>query len=161
MPRCLSAQAARSQVHPAWHLKTHTPHPTSFPGVFGDLQRGVAEIGWANLYVMEQRRDILEFTDWYLVEPTCVYMRRPTPHSGIYMYLLLLPLDRTVWLSGLAALLSVAAFYSLQSCLWKDWAGTTSLYSLVLFGVSVTFSHSSDFAHRQQPRGLRLASIYT
>ncbi len=51
-------------------------------GLAGDLQFGVAEIGWAHLFVSEGRRAAMDFTDAYLVEPFCFLAPRERPYQA-------------------------------------------------------------------------------
>ncbi len=75
----------------------------------GDFQRGIAEIGWANLYVTPKRFHIMDFSDFYVMEPACFLMPRPQPYSGAII--LILPLDLRTWLFGIFTLITILVFY--------------------------------------------------
>ncbi len=49
------------------------------------------------MYATEERKAFMDFTDWYLVEPACILMKRPKPRSGLHI--LILPLDEVVLLN--------------------------------------------------------------
>ena len=55
------------------------PPETGFmwDGVVGDLEAGLAEITWANFFVTPERAKVIDYTNWYLVEPNCFFVRRP------------------------------------------------------------------------------------
>ncbi len=111
----------------------------------------MAEIGWANMFINERRGAILDFTDWYLVEESCFLGRSPEPYVGIYT--LLLPLEASVWLLGLASLGAIVAFYAVVSL--TDVPPRAKFDSLVLYAICVAFRESHRSTYTMQGNGLR------
>ena len=45
-------------------------------GVVGDLQFGRADINWGHLFIFDRRLKIMDFTQWYFIDSTCVMVPR-------------------------------------------------------------------------------------
>ncbi len=119
-------------------------------GLLGDFQHSMAEIGWANLFVTRDRLDIMEFSDWYLSDPSCFLFKQLEPYSGIS--LLIFPLGSMVWTFGLISLVVVAFFYLLHYLVWPD---HFHVGELLLFEVAITFEVSQDSLHHVTTYALR------
>ncbi len=122
----------------------------SSSGLIGDLQRGVAEIGWANLFVTRQRLRHMDLTGWYLVDPTCFLFRRREPYHGIYSFYF--PLEGATWIGILVTLAVVAVFYLAHSLAWPS---VISFGSSLLYEMSVLFKESHHKTHAMTTHGLR------
>ena len=48
----------------------------TWSGVVGEMHRGEADIVWAHLYATQERREIMTFTQWYFMDPTCILVPR-------------------------------------------------------------------------------------
>ncbi len=106
-------------------------------------------MGWANLYIVKDRMAVMDFSDYFLVEPACILMKKPNPYHGIYS--LVLPLSKETWAGFGIALLALAAFYLLHSRLLP----LPPLATLVLHGTALTLARSDDRSHRLYTHGLR------
>ena len=116
----------------------------------GDFQRGVADIGWANLFVLPSREAAMDFSDWYLVDPSCFMIARKKPYSGIYS--LIFPLDGMTWFLGLMSVLVVAAFYGIHA---RSGLPSPSFDVLVMFIAQVALKESDKLANIWQTNSLR------
>ncbi len=110
----------------------------------------MSEIGWANMWFKEERMDVMDFTDYYATEWSCILMPKPKPYLGIYS--LVLPLKRETWLGLAIALLGLVAFYMAHSLAWPG----PTLADLLLYCVAVVLEKSSALTHHaMSTRGLR------
>ncbi len=126
------------------------PHP----GLLGDLQQGVAEIGWANLFVTKDRFSVMDFSNQYLTEPTCFLFKRPNPYSGIFS--LVFPLRAETWFAILASLAAVAAFYRLHGTVLARYDSSPLTFGkLMLYEASVSFRESNHYTHVKTTQSLR------
>ncbi len=117
----------------------------------GDLQWGIAEVAWGNLFITAERSKMIDYSDWYLVEPSCFLAQSPEAYSGIYT--LLLPLEVPVWLCSLLALATVLSIYKFYAS--SDAYPAVNVGNLILFGLSVAMRESDKFTHKKQSVGLR------
>ncbi len=120
-------------------------------GLTGDLQHAVADIGWGNLFMTSFRMLIMDFTDWYLVDPTCFIYKRPKPYAGVFS--LIFPLEKETWLFIFFMLVGVNLFYLLYSITWKD--NTLTFSTLLLYETSVAFKVSHDMTYNLHTLTLR------
>ena len=120
-------------------------------GLIGDLQSGVAEIGWANMFATPARLAVMEISEWYSSEPMCFLFKRPRPYDGIYS--LVFPLQEETWLFTFASLAVVAAYYILYSLIWRGEGATYD--KLLLYLASVTFKESHGETHLPRSYALR------
>ncbi len=120
-------------------------------GLVGDLQHGIAEIGWANLYITPARGKVIDYSDWYTVEEFCFLFKKPDPFSG--MHTLIFPLHEYVWLSMFVSLAAVGCYYLLQSLAWHP--GHISFSNLLLYEASVVFKESHRYSHRYYTQEFR------
>lgn len=115
------------------------------------MQHSVSEIGWANLFITKERSKIIDYTDWYLQEPSCFLYRKSDPYTGIY--LLVFPLEVQTWLAILALLPAVNLFFMFYSLLIGQ--SEVALDTLVIYQAAVTFMNSHNFTHSLPSHGIR------
>ena len=120
-------------------------------GVVGDLQRGIAEIGWGNLYITPEREEFIDFSDWYLVEPSCFLAQSPGLYRGIYT--LLLPLEAYVWLCSFLSVCLILTFYTFYAK--TRYHPLVNLDELVLFGIGAPVRECHKLAHKKLSPSLR------
>ncbi len=110
-------------------------------GLLGDLQHSKAEIAWANLFITRDRLRIMDFSDWYLYDPSCFLFKQPKPYVG--MLTLLFPLELETWFFILISLVILNLFNLIYSVVWKK----PSFSQLLMYHASVTFKESHYFSH--------------
>ena len=54
-------------------------------GLMGALQTGQADIGWANLFITEQRKELFDFTDGYNSDDWCAMVKKPGSYPKVKM----------------------------------------------------------------------------
>ena len=43
----------------------------NYTGLLGDLMENVADIGWANLFIVGSRLELMDFSIWHTMDPVC------------------------------------------------------------------------------------------
>ncbi len=122
-----------------------------YTGLLGDLQHSVAEIGWANLFITNDRARVMDFTDWYLQDPSCFLYKKSDPYTGIHS--LIFPLETETWFAILASLLAVNVFFVFHSIFWGQ--QEVALDTLIIYEAAVTFTNSQNLTHYLPNEGLR------
>lgn len=81
----------------------------TYSGMVGELQKGVSEVGWLNLFIVPQQMEYIDYTAPYLIDYGGFMMLRPPalPQWQALTY----PLHWQVWLATLASSLVMAAIY--------------------------------------------------
>ena len=46
-------------------------------GLIGALQTGQADVGWANLFITEDRKAFIDYSDWYNSVTWCAMVKKP------------------------------------------------------------------------------------
>jgi hypothetical protein len=116
---------------------------TDITGLQGDLQHDLAEIGWGNLFMTTSRMRIMDFTDWYLHDPSCFVYKRPSPYAGIFS--LVFPLENETWLFIAVLIAAVNLFFLLYTAVWKD--RYVTIGRLVMYEASATFKVSHELTY--------------
>ncbi len=71
--------------------------PGNFTGLMGDLQRGVADVGWAQLFIIPNRVVIVDYTSAYDTDYLCYMVAKPEALPA--WTAVVLPFEPIMWLS--------------------------------------------------------------
>jgi len=103
------------------------------PGLFGDLEAGKADMGWANLFASEPRRKRIDFTDSYKMDHFCALTFSPQAED-YGLSVLTQPFDLLSWtllaVSGLAASIFVAIL--IKACPFVSGTPVTYVAAIIL-----------------------------
>ncbi len=119
-------------------------------GIVGDLQQGVAEVGWANMFITAHRLRVIDFSDWYTVDPSCFLFKQPKPLSGILS--LIYPFQKETWMFIFISVGGIFCYYLVYS---RTKPQDLSFTMLLLYGTSVIFKESDRETHKFYTHSLR------
>ncbi len=131
-----------------------SPGSNRYDGMIGDLQRGIGDIGWGNLWVTEARIKAMDFTDFYALESACFLVPQADPYRGPRV--LVFPLEKKTWIGLLISLAAVAGFYLIHSLMWPDIG--YGFAGMAMDGAMSVVNQSSHKTSKFYTDGLRLAN---
>ena len=109
-------------------MKVHSPidgytwgverAPDVWTGVMGDLQFGRADITWGHFFMVGKRMRVMDYTQWYFLDPTCAMVPTST-QAASKIFAIFRPLDLYTWLGILGMMLGMMVLFSIEIGLSK------------------------------------------
>ncbi len=82
-------------------------------GVIGDLQFDRADVSWGHLFIFARRLKIMDFTQWYFIDPTCVMV--PNSHvASSKLFRAFEPFRPATWLGVVAMMASLVLMFMIH-----------------------------------------------
>jgi len=122
----------------------------SFNGIVGELQFERADVGWANLFIKTDRKEVIDFTEPYRTDPVCFMYRKPPPAPQ--WMAVMSPLDIYTWIGTFGGIIFVSLFLSALT----KWDFTKDKFILYSQSLPMVFGTLIDVSDR---RLIKLKSI--
>jgi len=125
-------------------------------GLYGDLARGIADVGWAGLFAAENRRGVLDFLDWYQLE-NVIFMTLAPVGQQDEILALIRAFDWYTWLA-LFAWFALGIF----AMVWVMRKGLTHHFgsNLLVYIVNVVFGQSHKSGKVSTKTSLRYTLLF-
>ncbi len=84
--------------------------PGKFTGVVGEVQFELADICWGHLFIYGRRLKIMDFSQWYFIDKTCV-MVPTSKETTSKVFKTLEPFQLTTWIGVLVMMAAMVISY--------------------------------------------------
>ena len=122
-------------------------------GVIGDVYRGDADITWGHLFIGTSRLTVVDFTQWYFMDPACVAVPRPR-EAYTKMFAALQPFSNNSWFAIITMIISMMLLFTIYQFIGNDNESFGSEYVMYVWASSMMQQH--NMTHRIKNSILRL-----